>query len=344
MITLWLLGFLACFIFWIVVMVGDRRSVLSGFLLVMSVIFLGAWLISFAQADSQWFSDHLFFHILLDAELLILVAILIAYPMVMLPLFLFGGIILVKKEGIKPQNILAIALAFCLFFFEIVYPFIFDVTTPSISTKIYWYMSLIALYFVIHLLSFTLSNVINLIHVKKNKALNYVVVLGAGLKGDKPTPLLRGRIDKGIEVYRNNPGSRIIFSGGQGKDEIVSEASAMAEYAFLNGVKKEDAILEDGSRNTKENLLFSSQLMKEKGKERFALVTSSYHVIRSLSIARRLGLNCIGYGARTKMYFSINAFLREYIGYCRDTRKRRIIHLVALTFLYVCAFLKIKIL
>ena len=52
---------------------------------------------------------------------------------------------------------------------------------------------------------------------------------------------------------------------------------------------------------------------------RFAIVTNSYHVYRALVLAKRLGLQCIGYGAKTKWYFTLNAFVREFIAYLTIT-------------------------
>ena len=149
-------------------------------------------------------------------ELLFIAALLIAYPLVLIPVFLIGGLVLIKKEGIRARNVLSVALAVLLIAFDIVYPLLFDVTKHSFSTLVYWYITLISLYFVIQLASFWISDILNLIHIKKNCGLRYVVVLGAGLSGTKPTPLLRARIDKGIQVYRDNPGAKLIFSGGQG--------------------------------------------------------------------------------------------------------------------------------
>lgn len=61
---------------------------------------------------------------------------------------------------------------------------------------------------------------------------DYIIVLGCGISDDgKATPLLRGRLDKAIEIYRKGQSkAKIIVSGGQGADEVVSEASAMADY------------------------------------------------------------------------------------------------------------------
>lgn len=59
-----------------------------------------------------------------------------------------------------------------------------------------------------------------------------MVVLGAGLSGDKVTPLLASRIEKGIAICQKHPGSKFIMSGGQGPDELIAEGQAMANYAL----------------------------------------------------------------------------------------------------------------
>ncbi len=312
----------------------ERRTVYSGFFFLLSVALFGVFMFDMAAKNPEWFSAHFLAHIFLDVLILFLMLLLVAYPLVLVPVFLVGGVVLMKKEGFRPGNILSLLFAGGLFAVDIIFPFVFDVRSKGAATVIYWYITLIILYLVLQLISFWAADIINLIHVKKNMGLKYVVVLGAGLSGDKPTPLLRSRIDKGIEVYKNNPGSRLIFSGGQGEDEVVSESEAMSRYAVEAGVDEKDIIKEDKSRNTEENIRFSSGLM-ESTDSFFAVVTNSYHVMRALMIARRLRLKCIGYGARTKLYFSLNAFLREYAGYFRDTRKMRIIHIAGLTIIYI---------
>ncbi|HAG70035.1 MAG TPA: hypothetical protein DCL38_08680 [Lachnospiraceae bacterium] len=328
----------------IIVMLTEKRTIFSGFLLLLSAFLLGCFLISEARFRPEWFSEHIILHILLDLELLFLALLLFIYPAVMIPLFLAGGLIIMKKEGIRLRNALSMGLAVMLLLYEIIYPLVFDITTRGPAVWVYWYMTIISLYLIIQLISYSLSNVLNLIHFRKNMGLKYVVVLGAGLSGRKPTPLLQGRIDRGITVYRDNPGSRLIFSGGQGSDELLPESHAMAEYAISAGVPEVDIIREDASVNTWENILFSARLMekgeapslgKSSGKAEFAVVTSSYHVIRALMIARRQKLKCIGYGSRTRLYFSLNSMIREYVAYLRDTRTSQIIILLLLTIIYI---------
>lgn len=107
---------------------------------------------------------------------------------------------------------------------------------------IYLFLSMSILYLIFIMVMYTLTSWLNLIniHIKK---LNYVVVLGAGLIGKKVTPLLASRIDRGIEIYHKNPGSKLIMSGGQGTDEEIPESHAMAAktkwYFTLNAFIRE---------------------------------------------------------------------------------------------------------
>lgn len=152
-------------------------------------------------------------------------------------------------------------------------------------------------------------NFVNLVH----EDLKYIIVLGAGLIDGRVSPILAGRIDRAITVYHRNPDSQLIMSGGRGPDEPHPEAHAMKQYALQQGIPAEDIILEEHSSNTFENLKFSADLMTETNE--IAIVTNYYHLLRALIIAKELGISCIGYGAHTKFYFSVNAFVREFIGY-----------------------------
>ena len=94
----------------------------------------------------------------------------------------------------------------------------------------------------------------------------------------------------------------------------------MADYAIEQGVDADRIIKEQRSVSTQENLQFSRELM-EGEKPKIILVTTAYHVFRSLLLARRQGIKCVGFGAGTKWYFTLNALLREFIGYLHLTRK-----------------------
>lgn len=155
-----------------------------------------------------------------------------------------------------------------------------------------------------------------------------VVVLGAGLRGGRTVPpLLAGRIDIGLHVQatRHRPGTHtpwLVLSGGQGPDELVSEAQAMAEYALANGAAADRLILEDQSRTTAENIQFSKLLLDARGGvTRVAVTTNSYHAFRAATLMRRYRLPGYAVGGRTARYYWPSAFIREYAAILRDNRR-----------------------
>lgn len=113
----------------------------------------------------------------------------------------------------------------------------------------------------------------------------------------------------------------LIMSGGQGPGEDIPESEAMAAYAVDQGVDDERIITEQKSVSTEENLMFSKELI-HKENARIVIVTTAYHVFRALILAKQQGIKCVGFGAKTKWYFTLNALIREFVGYLQLTWKR----------------------
>ena len=96
----------------------------------------------------------------------------------------------------------------------------------------------------------------------RHRRYDYIIIHGAGLDGEKPTPLLAGRIDRALELWkRQDCRGKFVASGGQGNDEVVTEAQAMRDYLVEHGVSQEAILMEDRSRTTWENLKYSQMLM-----------------------------------------------------------------------------------
>lgn len=151
----------------------------------------------------------------------------------------------------------------------------------------------------------------------KNKNCDFIIVHGAGLidGGKRVSPLLAGRLDKGIKVFEHSEGkAKIIVSGGQGSDEKISEAEAMRNYLVEQSIPETSILLEDQSTTTMENIRFSKKIMDGlKEKYRCIFVTNDYHVFRTGTYARKAGLKADGVGCKTAFYYWPNAFIREYI-------------------------------
>lgn len=260
----------------------------------------------------------------------ILFALLLFFlPSIIILVFLSSGVTVIRREGLRLTNLLALGAGLIAIAYLTIWPWIGDMTQHNAMSVLYAYLSTLALYFIILLNLYTLTTTLNLIHIKIPQ-LDYLVVLGAGLDGDQVTPLLASRIDKAIQIYHKQASVQLIMSGGQGDDELIAEGLAMANYALAKGLPSEAVIIEDQAVNTEENIAFSQQLMtKEKAK--FAVVSSNYHVFRALLLAREQGLKCIGFGAKTKWYFAINAFIREFIGYLYLKRKFHLIVIMIFT-------------
>ncbi len=140
---------------------------------------------------------------------------------------------------------------------------------------------------------------------------DYILVLGAQVKGETPTYALQTRLDVAYDYAVANLNSQIIVSGGKGAGETVTEAYAMAEYLKAKGIDKTRLILEEESRNTHENISYSKQYIKG-ADPKVVLVTNRFHVYRSVGVARKQGLtNVEGLGSKIKWYTVPNQYVRE---------------------------------
>lgn len=155
----------------------------------------------------------------------------------------------------------------------------------------------------------------------RKRVFDYIIIHGAGLRGEEPTPLLRGRIDKAVELWKAQGAHAILIpSGGQGSDELISEAEAMSRYLSARGVPQDLILLEDRSTTTMENLLFVKHLLDARGlgAYRCAFVTSDYHVFRTALYASKVGLKGDGIGSKTAGYYFPTAFIREFIAITKE--------------------------
>lgn len=245
-------------------------------------------------------------------------------PSLMVITFLVNGVKIIKNEGFKFRNLLTLMLGIGLLGYLVIWPSVVDITENYFLNTIYHFISFNIIYFSFILIFYTITNLLNLIHIKKT-SVDYFITLGAGLSGEKVTPLLAGRIDKAIELQQNQNYGKIIFSGGQGEDEALPEGEAMARYALDKGINPEIILKETKSKNTHQNIKFSKQIIDfnwdSNSEPTIAIVTNYYHVLRGLMQAHDLGINCIGYGSHSKFYFSLNAFLREFVAYLQMTYK-----------------------
>lgn len=117
------------------------------------------------------------------------------------------------------------------------------------------------------------------------------IVLGAAVHGNKPSPVLQGRLEYAVELLRTGRVQMLIVTGGGRSGQRWSEAEVSARYLRQHGVPAERILLEARSRTTRENLCFASPIARAHGIRSLALVTDPLHMARALYIARALELN-----------------------------------------------------
>lgn len=148
-----------------------------------------------------------------------------------------------------------------------------------------------------------------------NNSYDTIIVLGSGLQdGDKLSYVLTRRLETTLEYHKKNPSTPIILSGGQGHDELLSEAQAMKNYLISKGVPENLLFLEDKSTSTKENIIFSKEIIKKNdfSTDKIGIITNDYHSFRSNHLSKKLGLNSESISAKTSNFLKINYMVREY--------------------------------
>lgn len=141
------------------------------------------------------------------------------------------------------------------------------------------------------------------------------VVLGCRVKEGRPSILLGERIKAAYEYLSANPEAVCICSGGQGDDEIISEAQCIRDELVKMGISSARLYMEDKSTSTRENLKFSKEIMeKEDLGDTIVIVTNSWHELRAQMIAGGLAIPCGGYGADTPLWLIPSYHIRELYG------------------------------
>ena len=297
----------------------DNRSLWNPALLVIEVLFL---YLSIANVFFSFGYENA--HLVVIAGFL-LIPIIIVFSGIFL---IFNGFILLKKEGFSKANLLSPIMGIVILLF-----FVFMWIRAGFVTTDYNHWINIPVVFIIYtyiifgfaFVGFMMYSCVYL-WLPKKQHYDFIIIHGAGLlDGERVTPLLKRRIDKAVQAFQQskNPHIRLIASGGQGSDEKISEAQAMYNYLVEHtDVPKEAIILEEKSTTTYENLLFSKEIGEQLIEiPRFLFVTNDYHVFRTSTYARQIGMQGDGLGCSTASYYIPSAFIREYVAMCVKMKK-----------------------
>lgn len=142
-----------------------------------------------------------------------------------------------------------------------------------------------------------------------------VVVLGCKVYGERPSLMLMERLDAAYDYLVAHPDAACVVSGGKGSDEDIPEAEAMYTYLVKKGIDPSRIYQEDKSTNTRENLTFSYEIIKENQLEQtLAIATNEFHEYRAIYLANDLGLVAGAVPGHTAWWLFPTYFTRELYG------------------------------
>lgn len=136
--------------------------------------------------------------------------------------------------------------------------------------------------------------------IKEITDIDCILILGAGVKDNKPTNILEDRLLQGISLYENKISTKIIMSGDHGRKEY-DEVNIMKQYAIERGVNSEDIFMDHAGFSTYESIYRAKEIFQAK---KIVIVTQEYHLYRALYIADELDIEAYG----------VTSNLRKYVG------------------------------
>jgi vancomycin permeability regulator SanA len=171
----------------------------------------------------------------------------------------------------------------------------------------------------INIFMFEYSNK-RIINVDDAAEMNFdcILVLGAGVWGDSPSPMLKERLNKGIEVYNTGCSDRILMSGDHGREEY-DEVNVMKNYAIECGILSNNIFMDHAGFSTYESMYRARDIFQVK---KVLIITQEYHLYRAVYNARQLGLDAYGVCADGEYDYDITVRTynnsREALARCKD--------------------------
>ncbi|OZM76820.1 YdcF family protein [Pseudonocardia sp. MH-G8] len=235
-----------------------------------------------------------------------------------------NGVVMLRRERVSAGNSLSLLLGLL-----IVALFAFSASVllaGSLWLRAVWLVCVLAVLFLSFQFVAFLGYARLYTWLVRDQPVEWVVVLGSGLRGSEVPPLLASRIRKGMAEFARRGARTLVMSGGRGDDEQLPEGEAMRRWAVDHGADADVVRAETASRNTEQNLRFSDALVRGErgpggaGTGTGLIVTSDYHVFRASLLARRLGVDAQAVGAPTAGYYWPSAVLREFVALLREYR------------------------
>lgn len=129
--------------------------------------------------------------------------------------------------------------------------------------------------------------------------IDYIVVLGAGIRRGKPSPMLEDRLKTGISLYNNDISNKILITGDHMNDDY-DEVTVMKNYLLEHGIPEEDIITDNYGISTYDSIYRVKNVYKS---NKVVIVSQRYHLYRALFLSDNLDLESYGVEANLRYYY-----------------------------------------
>lgn len=176
-----------------------------------------------------------------------------------------------KKKLFKIGEFFLIVFLFCLFLLFIINAYVKNTTKKQIID----------------------DNSISII-----QDIDAILVLGAGIWGDKPSHMLEDRLLEAISLYEKKVAPKIIMSGDHGRKDY-DEVNIMKDFAIEKGVPSEDIFMDHAGFSSYDSVYRAKEIF---GAKKLIIVTQKYHLYRALYIANQFGIEAYGVLSNLRLY------------------------------------------
>lgn len=148
-----------------------------------------------------------------------------------------------------------------------------------------------------------------------DKNYDAILVLGAGLRNGKPSPVLKDRLDMAYKLYEDGYSEKIIVSGDHGK-KYYDEVNVMKNYLLDKGIDSNNIFMDHAGFSTYDSVYRAKEIFLA---NKIIIVTQQFHLYRSLYIAKQLKLDAVGVSATLRDYSgSVKFEIREILARDKD--------------------------
>jgi uncharacterized SAM-binding protein YcdF (DUF218 family) len=160
--------------------------------------------------------------------------------------------------------------------------------------KLLWRAALVAALLVAAYLALVAKQIREQSNIDEARPADVIIIMGAAEYRGRPSPVLKARLDHGLDLYRQKLAPRILTTGGAGGDPVFTEGEVGRDYLVRRGVPSEAILLEDEGESTMHSIAAAAEIMRRMNLKSCLVVSDGYHIFRAKKMLEFRGLNVYG--------------------------------------------------